>query len=120
MSTIVETKAIFKALVISFFALSFLLLSPGIEFGVLASGTTSATSATSSTAIQNILCNAVNQLTGGIGRAIAIIVIISSAFMLFLGKISWGLGISIAIAMGLLFGAGSVVNMLSGSTTVSC
>lgn len=110
MTTIIETKSIFKALVISFIALAFLIVSPGVEFGALAN----------QTAIQNILCNAVNQLTGGIGRAISIIIIISCAFMLFLGKISWGLGISIAIAMGLLFGAGSVVNMLSGSQTVSC
>ena len=108
MTSIFETRAIFKAMAISFLALSFLMLSPSVEFGALANS--------SSTQIQNILCNAVNQLTGGIGRAISIIIIISVALMLFMGKVSWGLGISIAVALGLLFGAGSVVNLLSGGT----
>lgn len=106
MTSINQPKMIFKFFMISFFAIAFLMLSPSIEFGALAADQT--------TQIEVVLCKAVGQLTGGIGRGIAIIVIVSTAFMLFLGKVQWGLAISIAVAMGLLFGAGSIVEILGG------
>ena len=96
-----------KAMFIAFLAVAFLALSPEM----------SAFADNSATAIENSLCFAVNQLTGGIGRAIAVLVIISVAIMLFLGKVSWGLGIAIAVAMGLLFGAKSIVNIFGAGTT---
>lgn len=76
----------------------------------------SAFAAGNTDAVTNILCNAVNQLTGGVGRAIAIVIIISLAIMLFIGKVSWGMAIAVAFGMGLLFGAKDVVSMLSGNT----
>jgi type IV secretion system protein VirB2 len=71
---------------------------------------------TNETEITKTLCNAVNQLTGTIGRSIAIIVVISMAIMLFLGKVSWGLAIATGVGMGILFGAKDVVDILSGDT----
>ena len=79
-----------------------------------AAGNTNTT--TNQTKIEEVLCNAVNQLTGPIGRSIAIIIIISMAIALFLGKVSWGLAIAVAVGMGILFGAKDVVNLLSGGT----
>ena len=99
-----------KAMFIAFLAVAFLALSP--EMSAFADPATA-------TAIENSLCFAVNQLTGGIGRAIAVLVIISVAIMLFLGKVSWGLGIAIAVAMGLLFGAKSIVNIF-GADAAGC
>jgi type IV secretion system protein VirB2 len=43
--------------------------------------------------------------------------VISLAIALFLGKVSWGLAIAVAVGMGILFGAKDVVDLLSGSGT---
>ena len=66
--------------------------------------------------ITNIMCNATNIITGSVGKSIAIIIIISLAISLFLGKVSWGLAIATLIGMGVLFGAPSIVNVISGSS----
>src|SRR4051812_2508355 len=68
------------------------------------------------TEISNILCKGTNQITGTIGRAIAILIVISLAIALFLGKVTWGMAIAVAVGMGLLFGARDVVNVLSGGS----
>jgi type IV secretion system protein VirB2 len=73
-----------------------------------------ASSANTTDPITNILCNAVNLVTGNAGRAICVLVIISMGIMLFLGKVTWGLAIMVAVGMGVLFGANSVVTTLSG------
>ncbi len=64
--------------------------------------------------INSVLCAAIDQLTGPIGRAIAALIIISLAIALFLGKVTWGVAIAVAVGMGLLFGATGVVALLSG------
>ncbi len=66
--------------------------------------------------ITTALCNAINLLTGPVGRTVAILVVISLAVMLFIGKVSWGLAIAVAVGMGVLFGAPTVVTLLSGGT----
>jgi type IV secretion system protein VirB2 len=68
------------------------------------------------TEISNIICRATNQITGNIGRAVAVLIVISLAIALFLGKVTWGMAIAVAVGMGLLFGARDVVNMLSNGS----
>lgn len=70
--------------------------------------------------IVNVLCNAQNQLTGPIGKAIAILIVISLAIALFIGKVSWGVAIAVGVGMGVLFGAPGIVNLLSGGNTNIC
>ena len=65
-------------------------------------------------AITKVICNAIEQLTGPIGRAIAVLIIISLAIALFLGKVTWGLAIAVAVGLGILFGAQNVVGLLTG------
>lgn len=77
----------------------------------------SQSTSTNTDAITNTLCNAVNQLTGSIGRSIAILIVISLAIMLFLGKVTWGVAIAVGVGMGILFGAPGVVKILSGGDT---
>jgi type IV secretion system protein VirB2 len=103
-----ELKNIWKTCVIALVAVFLTVVAPAQE--------SVAANNTSDSAITNILCNAVNQLTGGIGRAIAIIIIISLAIMLFIGKVSWGMAIAVSVGMGILFGAKDVVKLLSGDT----
>ncbi|MBS0236067.1 MAG: TrbC/VirB2 family protein [Proteobacteria bacterium] len=67
-----------------------------------------------------VLCNAITFFQGGVGKSIAIIIIISIAIMMFLGKITWGVAIAVAVGMGLMFGAESVVKFASGDDTSVC
>lgn len=64
--------------------------------------------------ITEVICKAIGQLTGPIGRAIAVLIIISLAIALFLGKVTWGLAIAVAVGLGILFGASNVVGILTG------
>lgn len=73
--------------------------------------------ASAATTVTNVMCLATNQLTGPVGRVIAVVVIASLAISLFLGKVSWGLAIATMVGMGILFGATSVVNLLSPGTS---
>lgn len=91
-------------------AITFVMFAPALD--ALAQATAQSNAAT------NILCNATNLLTGGIGKAIAVIIIASLAFALFLGKVSWGMAIAVAVAMGVLFGARDVVAILAGGNAM--
>lgn len=68
------------------------------------------------TGIVTIFCNVINQITGGIGKVIAILILISMAIGLFLGKITWGLAIAVMVGMGLLFGASTLVDTIAAGT----
>jgi type IV secretion system protein VirB2 len=103
-----QIKSAWKACIIAFFTITLTLSAPVF--------TASAQNNEGNTQISNIICGAVNQLTGTIGRSIAILIIISLAISLFLGKVSWGMAIAVAVGMGILFGAKDVVNLLAGGT----
>lgn len=75
----------------------------------------SAASATDN--ITTTLCVAIKALTGPVGKAIAALIVISLAIALFLGKVTWGVAIAVAVGMGLLFGATGIVDLLSGSSS---
>ncbi len=107
MSNTFNINMLWRTLVIAFFALTLTILAPA------------ELPQAQNTQITNILCNAVNQLTGNIGRSIAILIVISLAISLFLGKVSWGMAIAVAVGMGILFGAKDVVQLLSGGTMCS-
>lgn len=63
-------------------------------------------------AIEIVLCNVVDALTGPIGRMVGTIAIIALAIGLFLGKLSWGLAVATGIGVAMLLGAATVVNWL--------
>jgi type IV secretion system protein VirB2 len=70
------------------------------------------------TGIITIFCNVINQATGGVGKVICVLILISMAIGLFLGKITWGLAIAVMVGMGMLFGATGLVDLISsGSNT---
>ena len=66
--------------------------------------------------IANVLCNVIHVAQGAAGKTIATLVIISMAIGLFLGKITWGVAIAVAVGMGVLFGANTLVGFLSNTT----
>lgn len=65
--------------------------------------------------IEQVMCNVIDQISGPIGKTIAIIIIISLAIMLFLGKVTWGVAIAVAVGIGILFGAKDLINTLTSS-----
>lgn len=66
------------------------------------------------------LCKIINIIRGGVGRTIAIIVVMSIAIMMFLGKVTWGVAIMVAVGMGLLFGAPALVASVSPGGEAVC
>ncbi len=73
-----------------------------------------------SAGITNVLCQAIKIVQGPTGKTIAILVTISLAVGLFLGKITWGVAIAVAVGMGVLFGANTVVGYIAGSGADPC
>lgn len=105
-----QLQNMYKLCLVALFAISFVIFAPVEQ--PQAQGQNSM--------ITNILCNAINQITGPVGRAISILIIISLAIALFIGKVSWGMAIAVAVGMGILFGAKDVVNLISGSSAAMC
>lgn len=66
--------------------------------------------------LTGVLCNVVNQLQGGLGKAIATIAIIVLGIGLFLGKLSWPLALITAIGIGMIFGAANIVDWIGGGS----
>ena len=75
-----------------------------------------AVTASSAGNIEGVLCNVVRWLTGGLGKAIATISIIIIGIGAMMGKVSWGMAIIVAIGVSIVFGAGQIVNILSGQS----
>ncbi|MBY0580417.1 MAG: TrbC/VirB2 family protein [Rickettsiales bacterium] len=67
--------------------------------------------------IAQVLCNVIKVAQGATGKTIATLVIISMAIGLFLGKITWGVAIAVAVGMGVLFGANTVVSFVSNTSS---
>lgn len=63
-------------------------------------------------AIDNAVCGVIGVLQGPIAKGIAAFGIIFLGFSLFLGKISWGTGIALAIGLGAVLGAGQIVSVI--------
>ena len=66
--------------------------------------------------ISNVLCRVVSLLVGKVGKGIATIAVVFLGVGLFLGKLSWGVAVATAIGIAGIFGAGQIVNWLSGGT----
>ena len=101
-----------KILIISIivFSTSFLLCTE--SYAVDGDG---ANTTTAGDGIAQVLCNVIEIAQGATGKTIATLVIISMAIGLFLGKITWGVAIAVAVGMGVLFGANTVVGFLADS-----
>jgi len=70
--------------------------------------------------ISKVMCNAIDLLTGGIGKTITVVIIISLGIMLLLGKVTWGVAIALVIGIGVIFGSTEFVRLLSGDSTFDC
>lgn len=109
-----QFKSVWKVCLVGLFAVFLSILSPVYE------SKAQTTNLTEKNQITNIMCNVTNVITGGVGRTIAILVVVSLAIALFLGKVTWGMAIAVAVGMGVLFGAKDLVRAISGATTDVC
>ncbi|MEN9782394.1 MAG: hypothetical protein RL208_544 [Pseudomonadota bacterium] len=65
-----------------------------------------------------IICVLIKLMTGAAGRAVVVVVIIATAVMFFIGKISWNMMLATALGCGMLFGAPSLVKIFAGKSLV--
>ncbi|KAF8818826.1 TrbC/VirB2 family protein [Rickettsia endosymbiont of Cardiosporidium cionae] len=70
--------------------------------------------------IGDTLCNLISNLQGTIGKAIATLAIFAVGIGLFLGKASWTIAATTAVGVGIVFGAGQIVDWLNIGTVASC
>ena len=103
-----------------FFILLVISLFTAIPEILFASSSSGSGGGSNTDAITTVVCNVVKQLTGPIGQAVSTIAVIFIGIGLFMGKISWGLALGIAIGMAMLFGAENIVGWVSGDTTFKC
>jgi len=64
--------------------------------------------------LSNTICNALDIITGTAGKAFAAFAVISVGIGFFTGKVSWGLMIGVSAGIAAMFGAPSIVAVLSG------
>jgi type IV secretion system protein VirB2 len=56
------------------------------------------------------LCKAVGMMTGNTGKGLATIAVVVVGVGALLGKVSYGMAIMVATGIGIIFGAGTIVN----------
>ena len=66
------------------------------------------------TAIDQLFCNIIRVITGTIGKGIATIALIVVGVGALMGKVSWGMAIIVALGIAIVFGAGNIVQAISG------
>lgn len=96
-----------------------LFLSLVASFMLLA-GNAHATATATENAIAELLCNAMLLLTGGAGRTFAAFAVIGVGLMFFGGKVTWGVMVGVAVGIGAIFGAPSIVSAITGGEEVVC
>jgi type IV secretory pathway VirB2 component (pilin) len=72
------------------------------------------------TAMGNVLCAVVEMVMGNMGRGLATLAVIIIGVGATLGKVSWGLAITVAVGIAVIFNAENIVTGLSAGSTVGC
>jgi type IV secretion system protein VirB2 len=113
MTLVNKFSTMWKVCLMMFFAISLLFVAPSHE--------ARAADTVDKNKISDILCNVVKLITGNIGKAISVLIIITLAIALFLGKVSWGMAIAVAVGMGIMFGAPGIVSLVAdGKSSEIC
>lgn len=71
-----------------------------------------AMAAEETTAMGNVLCKVVDMVMGNMGRGLATLAVIIIGVGATLGKVSWGLAITVAVGIAVIFNAGDIVDRL--------
>ena len=76
------------------------------------------TDAATTSKVTEIICCAARLVQDEIGKGIAILIVITTAISLFLGKVQWTTALTIAIGIGVLTGAEGLVTTITGSDDI--
>ena len=68
----------------------------------------------SSSSMTDILCGGYNVFRGPMGKMLAVFAIVALGVGLFMGKITWGLVFAVALGVGAIFGAPTIVGVITG------
>jgi len=67
------------------------------------------------------LCSIINVIQGNTAKVIAIAALLSVGVGLFMGKVNWGVALTTAVGVVIMFGAGNIVGFLGGkNATGNC
>ena len=70
--------------------------------------------------MQQVLCNVLAFVTGGIGKTIASFIIIGVGLGFFTGKVSWGVLIGVTLGISAMFGAPAIITAITGGSADWC
>jgi len=65
-------------------------------------------------AMTDAMCNGYKIFNGPVGKMAAVFAIVALGIGLFMGKITWGLVIAVALGIGAIFGAPKLVAVMTG------
>ena len=82
----------------------------GVGFCITADGNSE------TNAFGQALCNMFKFITGKVGRGVAAGAVIALGVFFFMGKVTWGSALAVALGVGAVFGAPSVVSVLTGKS----
>jgi type IV secretory pathway VirB2 component (pilin) len=67
-----------------------------------------------------MLCGGYKVFSGTIGKMLAVFAIVALGVGLFMGKVTWGLVFAVALGIGAIFGAQSIVGLITGGGGQIC
>ena len=72
------------------------------------------------TSVESAMCAGYKVFNGPLGKTFAIFAIVALGVGFFLGKVSWGMAIAVALGIGSIFGAPALVKAITGGTGGGC
>lgn len=94
-----EAAAIYQFALLGFMAIALYIVTINMAYA-------------SNTPMGFVLCNVVNMIYGNLGRGLATLAVLVLGVGATLGKVTWGLAITVAIGISVIFNAGNIVSML--------
>lgn len=70
-----------------------------------------------STTMEDLICNVLGFLTGGVGKALAAFACMGIALAFLGGKVSWTLILTFSLGMACIFGAPTIIKAFTGGET---
>lgn len=64
--------------------------------------------------MQEVICNVLNFLTGGVGRSLAAFACIGISLAFLTGKVAWTLILTFSLGMACIFGAPAIITAFTG------
>jgi type IV secretion system protein VirB2 len=107
MQMTIENNAVNKYFLLFAVALAFIVVCPDSALAVISP-------------MGNVLCKIVQIAYGNFGRALATLAVISLGVGAMLGKVSWGLALTVATGISVVFSADAIVTALIGAPVIGC